>query len=399
MKPLQLMITCLMLCPSFILQASQIKGGEEITITEPTTGNLYIAGEDLTINAKINGDLVAAGGKIIVNDSLMDDALLAAGEIKISGVAKDDIRLAAGKVIIKNNVHGDLVIGGGDIEITDEVTIFGDLIVGGGSVKFSGLVKGITKIYGGEIEFKGIATQEIEMKGGNIDISGEFWEKSSIAANRLMVHSLAKIKEDITYYSEEGEVDFGNVLQNGASATFASDLKPAFGKFDKATFRKGLLGMAVIRFLSVALLISLTILLFYRFFERTPDYLAANYLNNVGIGFLYVIAVPVLAIFSLVSVIGMPVGIILAVLYLFTLALGHVFAAVMGAYWYEDMQQKNWSKGKLILVAIGIWAVLKIVGFLPVVGWLVAILVAFLGFGTMYQTIRNKPEVADIVEG
>ena len=399
MKPLPLMITCLMFSTSILLQATTIKSGEEIIIAEPTTGNLYIAGKDLTINAKIQGDLVTAGGNIIVNDSLTDDALLAAGEIEINGVALDDIRLAAGKVIIKSNVHGDLVIGGGDIEISDGVTVFGDLIIAAGSVKFSGRVKGSTKIYGGDIDFEGIAEGVIEMKGGNIDISGELWDKSSLATNKLTVHDLAKIKGDVNYYSKEGAISFENALQDDAIATFNPDLKPAWGEYDETTFRKGVWGMAAVRFLSAALLISLTILLFNQFFERTPEYLEANYVYNLGIGFLYVLAIPVLAILSFVSIIGIPIGVILAVLYLFTLALGHVFAAVLGAYFYEDIQQKNWQKGKLILVAIGIWVLLKIVGFVPIVGWVITFLVAIVGFGTMYQTIRNKPKMADIVEG
>ena len=228
------------------------------------------------------------------------------------------------------------------------------------------------------------------MKGGNIDISGEFWDKSSIAANRLMVHSSAKIKADMTYYSEDGAVDFGNVLQNEASATFSPDLKPAFGEYDENTFRNGLLGLTILRFLSVALLIGLSILVFPNFFQRVSEFVETKSLDNLGIGFLYILAVPVVIFLAFASVIGIPIGIILSTLFAFSLGLGHVFAAVISAYFIKEYNTKNWLKGMLTLIAIGLWVGLKIIGFVPIIGSVITVLVALLGYGTIIRAIRYR---------
>lgn len=390
MKTFKLFITGVLICCTMLAAAFPIRSGEKVTISEPTEGNLYLAGEDIDINAITKGDLIVAGGEITVRDSLMDDALIAGGKIRLNGVASDDVRMAGGQIIVESDVYGDLVIGGGDITVTDEVTVYGDLIVAGGDVEFAGFVKGLTKIYGGTIDFKGIAGGEVEMKGGDIDLSGTFEKTANISANNVIVQPLAKLKSDVNYYTRRGKIDFEDALKDGATANFDPDLKPTFGQFDEDTFRRGMFGLAMVRFFSVALLISLVVLLFPKFFRQTPNFLGSDYLNSLVTGLLYVLLVPIGALIALFSVIGFPVGLISGSLFAMSIGLGHVFAAVIGANYYNAYKQKNLSKGGLILTSIGFWVVLKIIGFIPIIGGIIGVIAALLGFGAIIRAIRDK---------
>ena len=58
-----------------------VKSGEEVTISSPVKGDLYIAGASLRIKATVDGDIVGAAGEIFVQDTIAEDAILAGWQI------------------------------------------------------------------------------------------------------------------------------------------------------------------------------------------------------------------------------------------------------------------------------------------------------------------------------
>ena len=68
-------IILLALLPYFVVgHTTTVKSGENITISTPVEGDLYIAGNDLTIEAVINGDIIGAGADIFIRDTIKEDA-------------------------------------------------------------------------------------------------------------------------------------------------------------------------------------------------------------------------------------------------------------------------------------------------------------------------------------
>ena len=60
--------------------------------------------------------------------------------------------------------------------------------------------------------------------------------------------------------------------------------------------------------------------------------------------------------------------------------------------WYRPVISLNtsWSKGKLILIAAGIYIILKIVSMIPLLGWLITALFTLTAFGTIIQYLRER---------
>jgi len=390
---LLLVSACILNYPLF-LSASTVKGGEKIVITEPVQGNLYIGGGEIDINAPITGDLFVGGGDLSIMDTIYRDILALGGNINLENVCHEDVRIMGGNIEIQSDVFGDLIIGGGNIDIEEGVTITGDLIIAGGHVDFHGIVKGTTRIYAGSIDFNGIAEKEVEIKSDNIEINGSFLSDASIAVNDLTIGDNAKFSGPVNYYTKEGEISFEGTLYNGAEATYDASLENTFGELDSTNSRQGRFLFFLVRMLSSSVLITILVLLLHPFFEKIPPIIETNSLNSLGLGLLYIISVPVISIVAFASVIGIPLGLILLALYAITIALGKVLASIMGAYYINRIQSKWWSKWIIIGVAIGVWVALKVLTFVPVVGWVIAIVAAVLSYGGMFTAIKDKNKLA-----
>jgi len=382
--------TLILLAAPLLLLGSTVKSGENVTIDEPVEGNLYVAGGEIYTNAAIRGDFVAAGGKIFVRDSIGDEGLVAGGEISIEAPVMGDLRIAGGQVTIRRNIAGDLVVMGGEVRVASEVQIGGDLIMMGGEVDISGSIIGQIRVSAGQLTFKGDAAGLLNVKGGEIMIDGAVRGPATISAQSLKLGSQAGFYANVRYWQAEGEMDFGDHLKEGAKATYDPSLKSDLAQFDFKDLRRGLFWFSIYRFLAGILLIVLLITFFHTFFSRHAGQLTDDMAGSLGYGALYLIGVPVLAVLAFITIIGIPVGFILTAGYSISMALAGALVATVLAYEVERYLGKNWGKGLMMLAAIGISLLLRLIGYIPMVGGIIMILLISVVFGYLYRNIRRE---------
>jgi len=385
------------------IMASTIRSGETVRIDQPVAGNLYLAGGEVYINAPIGGDFIAAGGQIEVSAPIGDDGLVAGGEIAINAPVSGDLRIGGGQITIRQNIGGDLVVLSGEVIIAEGVAIGGDLMVLGGEIEMNGAVRGVIRISGGEFRMGGSASGGIEAKCGEITINGEVNGPARLSAGELDLGSNAVFTGDVRYWQGAGELDFSDHLRNGATATFDPSLQLSGGAWDKEEVKRGMFLFSIYRFLAGVVLIVLLVNFFHRFFSRYAGRLTDNMAGSFGYGMLYLIGLPILIVLAMITIIGIPVGFILAAGYGITLALAGALVSVILAYELEKFQGRNWSKSTMMLIAVGISLGIRLVDFIPFAGSLVLFLLIAVVFGYLYQNIRvdrKKPpytQDADIV--
>jgi hypothetical protein len=372
------------------LWASTVKGAETVEISEPVDGNLYAGGGKVKINAPVAGDAFVGGGEVWINDQISKDVLAAGGSIIIQGTIGEDLRVMGGRILVKENIGGDLVVAGGEVEVINGVIISGDLIVAGGKVVFNGIVKGKAKLTGGELIFNGISDGGLELKAGKVEINGEVNGPSSIAAGNISLGSKARFLGDVEYWQEHGEINFEGRLYNEAKATYNPDLKFNVEKVSLKKLRKGLGIFMVYRFAAAAFLIILLVLLLNRFLTRNAGRLSSNYLTYLGNGALFFIGVPVMAVIALATIIGIPVGLVLLSSVGIALIIGNTLTAVVGAYELENNLNRNWGKGMLILTSIGLYAAIRVIAFIPVLGGLASFALMMIAFGFLIYSLTKK---------
>lgn len=372
--------------------STTVRSGENITITEPVKGDLYIAGNDISIEAVIDGDIIGAGADIFIRDTVRADAILAGGNLYIEAPIQDDARLGGGKIIINSDIFGDLVIGGGEIEVSRGVTVHGDLYVGGGEVDIEGRVLGSIDIGGGEVFFAGEGMGTAKIKAGEFEMAGIFRGPAQLAAHKIKLNSTAQFYQPVTYWQSSGELDFGASLQGTAKATFDESLQRHMDDRDwRRAFRVGSFAFLLFRVLSAALLIVLLIWAFNTFFERAVEAVVPNVFTAFGYGIIYLLAIPVVLVIAFISIIGIPAGLLLGNIYLFSLSLSHILAAILFVYWIPQNTDAHWSKGQKMLSATGIYIVLKLITWIPFVGWLISVLVMAAALGIVLLGIFRKP--------
>ncbi len=383
-----------------ILLGNTFQGKQNVNITTEVNDNLYVAGGNIIIEAPVRGDLVGAGGDIIIQDTITEDVLLAGGNLKVMGYIGDDLRIAGGTVVILNEINGDLLIAGGEVTVGKDAIINGEIILAGGKLIMNGTVRGKANIRSGEVVWNGIAEDALIVKAGNLSFNGTVKGGSEIAAPEIEIGEEAQFYGDVEYWNAKQELDFGSALLGGAVANYNSDLRVYDSDFNWKYLGIGIVAFWLYRLLAGALMIALLIWMFHRFFTRNDAETTRNYVSHLGLGFLYVIGLPLLISLTFFTVIGIPVGFILMMFYGVTIMLGHVLAAVLIAYGWNKYYKKNWNRRMLFLASMVSFLTLKIIGTIPLIGFLISLLVVLTAFGTILfiwwkNRSNRKPSFVD----
>lgn len=366
------------------VQAYRIEWGRTVTITAPVHEDLYIAGGTITINAPVYGDVIIAGGTITINDTISNDLLLAGGNVTINGYVADDIRCAGGELHILQHIGGDLVITGGTVEIAKDVIISSGLVTGGGTVVMNGIVNGDVRAAAGSFTFNGIANKNFDCRADKLILNGSVAGNSILAAREIIIQPNASFNNSIRYWNKEGKLNFRQSIKNG-NAVFDPSLKMT----SKNWYYLGhasILGL-IWYLLTVFSFILLLQFLFANTFKKAGHDTGHSLLKSLGLGFLFFVGVPVAVALLLITIIGIPIGLIVMTSYVVIVLLATVITSLVFANWYNEKFGYNWGYWKTSLSAMAMFILFKLVSFTPFLGWLIMIVVACIAFGALLRNI------------
>ena len=362
----------------------RIEYGQNVVISQPVNENLYIMGGTITINAPIRGDLIIAGGTVVINDTVANDIIVAGGEITFNGWVGDDIRCMGGNIFIRKNVRGEVVLAGGNMVVDKGVDI-GGLLASGGNISIDGNVKGDMVGVFGTLFLNGDVSKDVDLRGGKVTINGTVGGNSILAARSVIVGKNGSFNGDLRYWNRRGELDFKNIPVKGKTV-YDDNLRIRTGEwyYLGAATILGLLwylGMALLLIFIVQYLFSSTM-------KKSANTVYDKTLQSIGIGFLFFIVMPVLMVIALVTLIGIPLAVMMAVSYLALLLLSSVITSIVAANWINNRNNFNWSLTRIALISLCIFIVLKLLLVTPFFGWLVISLLVSASFGAILLNIN-----------
>ncbi len=367
--------------------AIRFERGDNVRISTPVNEDIYVAAGTISLDAIVWGDFFAAAGTVTLSDTVTGDVAVAGGTVTLRGTVLDDVRCAGGNLIISGYVGGDLLITGGTVTVERGAIIAGDVYVSGGTLRMDGTVRGNLKTASGEVFFNGSIAKKADLNGGKITLNGSIGGETVLVAQSLKLEPNASLGGNVRYWTEDGEVDFGTALKSG-TATFDASLAHRFGQ-PKPHFLGFATFLAVMGYLlAMLILLALGQRLFGPFFSRAVEKVQHEPVRAFGYGFLYFAVVPVAIALVLITVVGIPVGLIALFFYLLFLALANVITALAGAHWWKMRQGYQWNFWKTVLAALGVLVLLKLLWFLPFVGWLAKLLAVCTAFGAILLTTR-----------
>jgi cytoskeletal protein CcmA (bactofilin family) len=330
--------------------------GDIIRVDGTVEGTTFVTGQDVRINGHINGDL-----------------FVAAQMVDISGNVTGNIYCAGQNLTFGGQNTGDVFIAGQNIKLDKEGMIGRDLFAAGNSIIVNGTVP--RDFHGG---------------GYDILINGLIGRDAELEANNIEIKDSAIISGDLTYKSERQAYVAPNSKISGQTDWSMTEKKT---ETTKNPFIGKLLSVAS------ALLIWFVIRVWKpNFWKKTSDLISEKPVKTLGIGAIALIVTPILAILAMITIIGLPLGVLLGIGYGVSLYLSKIVAAAFLGSWM--MKRFGWSeihKGVwLVLLSLVIITGLRMV---PILGFLIWILIVFAGLGAIIASnFRTKETMVEKIE-
>jgi hypothetical protein len=349
----------------FLAPAKVDRGTISIGATE-THKNLYVAGAQVSIDGKTLGDLYAAGGNVDVNNDVEKDLAVAGGNVTIDGKVGNNLRAAGGTIKLNAPVGGDVLIAGGNIIISDKSSIGGDLVVSGGTVTVDAAVAGSVRVSAGNVVINSKVAKGVMI--------GEAGKNQGITFG-----SAADISGALVIYGPQRDI----AKKDGAKVPAAEFRAGRMDNSRGAAIRL-LLGAMVVKLLAMILALLLVLKLMPLRAQASIEAVFARPWSSLGLGFVALILIPIVAILTFVVVVGYYIGLILLALYVLALfAAGLVAALFLGAWIIRALTKRplaaDWQAAVLGSVA------LILIGWVPFIGWAVDLIVFLMAFGTVLR--------------
>ena len=294
---------------------------------------------------------------------------------------------------------------GGDMEITTPVS--SGLYVAGGRVTISAPVSGKTRIAGGRVEIeqgaalkdaaiaggrvtvKGPVDGDLRVAAGRVTLDGPVTGNASVSAGTLELGPNARIEGKLTFRGDQLDQDPAAQVKGGVVRK-----ERHRSSWDGGGWGNGIawaiwtLGLMVLAAIIAGALPGAT----RRMVEelRTQPWLASLF------GILALICIPIAAVLVMITVIGIPVGLLALIGYVALLVIGYVMASVV----VSGLLLERFKSGEAVRTASRVGAavlamlIIASLARLPFVGGLVALTALVIGVGVIVAAMVHRARPA-----
>lgn len=341
--------------------AMGVLAGAAAAAPEPTAqqfgDDLYLSGGRVTMQRAVPGDAVVAGGRVSVTGDVSGDALVAGGEVSIESDIGQDLYAAGGDVRVAGAVGESARLAGGRVTIAPDAEIAGAVTVAAGDVTVDGHVRGYALISAGRTQINGRIDGDLRVMGGELALG-----PNAVVQGRLEHHSATPAR-----------IAPGAQVQGGVNEAPAAE---------PAEHVTGGLWMVAVWLVGWIVAGAVLIGLAPRASRRVTQALREHTLVAPLLGVALLVGLPVLALLLLITVVGIPLGLLTGLLLLALLLLGGLATAVAlgDAVAERKAPARTWQR--IVATALAL-ILLFALGMLPYVGWLVWLLALLFGVGAI----------------
>ncbi|MBD3298240.1 MAG: hypothetical protein GF341_06265 [candidate division Zixibacteria bacterium] len=344
--------------------ATEFRGGDAVHLRDgEILDDLFIAAGDVSVNSHIVGDLFAAGATITVGDSaVIENSVAAVGQrVDINGNIINSARAFAQDISIRGHIERNLIAFSATLIldeagwIENDITAFGGKLISGGRV-------------GGNI------TGEAE----EVVISGQVDGDIDVTAGEVIVLSSAIVGGELRYESEqEANIDEGAQIFEGVERVAP--------KAKDTGYSLGSLLWDAWWFLAAFIVGVVVLVLFRRLTLDVKDTVLTSSLVSLGLGFLFLVCLPVAAGVLVITLLGVPLAILVMAVWAVLLYLAKILVGFAVGEWLLARFRGGRTSPPVISLIVGL-LILTFVTLIPYVGFLVKVMIVSLGFGGFFIT-------------
>jgi len=346
---------------------------DEDRVEAVIAGDFFGAGESSRPDGAIEGDAFVAGGEVMVSAPVMGDAVLTGGSIHVGDRVGSDLYAAGGDIVIDAAVDHNARLAGGRIRLTRHATIAGNMTLAGSSLLMEGRTGGAFTAF-----------------GESVTINGEIHGDASVAARSLNVGPNARITGSLTYRT-------ANPPKISPRAVISGGVKKSELEFPEAEVKpvaKAVAWVGALMFASGLFVIgALIIMLSPTGVSSLVGQIRARPLQSLLIGFALIVCVPVAAILAMVTVIGIPIGLLLMLMWPIVVMLGYLAGALflgdaLAGLFSRDRGQST-NRGLRVLGLAIVLVLAAVLAQVPILGAMLILALLFFGTGALAYGIRE----------
>lgn len=336
------------------VQGDYLAFGSHVVISGTVHGDVYAAGRDVVVDGTIDGDLIAAGGTVIV-----------------SGTVSQDVRIAGGEVTASGTIGRNATVAAGEIHLSQQGRIKGNWLAAGQRVGIAGPIEGDAKIVAAEVT-----------------VSDAVGSDLSVAAPAIRLTSNASIGRHFRYWSDaDPSIDERAKVRGTVARRPIPEVLQGEWLLERLTALN--LAWTAISFFST-LILGLMIVQSYPIFSLAVDWtIRERPLASLGTGAAASLGMPIVILVSCATVLALPLGIVLAALYVATLYLARIFVMVWAGQLVLLLMSDSPSPTWAFLVGLVLYSLCMLI---PVVGLFVTVTTLFAGVGALLLTKRALVE-------
>ena len=333
--------------------------GEELRFR--SGGDLVATGDVVDVPEAVHGDVMMAGQSVTFSGSAGGSVLAVGAAQVIGGLVSGSVRAAGGNVRLTGRVERNVTVAGADVGVARDAEIALNAYIVGNRVEQLGAVRGHLRVAAREVVLDGPVT-------GNVDV----------VAGRLTLGPSARIDGDLSYRVREGAVAIDPAARVAGETVGVTAPGPStlFHVLLSAGRLAGFLLVGVVLLLVVPPLVA------------TVDGLHERPGATLGLGLLWIVAVPVMTFVAAVTVVGIPLAVIACGGYLVALYTAPVVPGLwLGASLLDRPGGDAMHPAKAFLLG---GAILGVAMLLPWIGFPVRVLATAAGFGAVAVAIRSR---------
>lgn len=358
------LILLFVLLPVSSLQATM----EYVPAGQVVEGPLLMSGNNIRVDGKVDGDLYATGTDVFISGEVTGDIIAAGQNISISGPVQGDLRLAAQNIRLHGVTQGSATLFCQDLDFNQQAIINKDMLLFARSARLQGDLQRNLK---GSLQ--------------SLYLSGKIGQNLQLYNVEHLELDEAQIGSDLSYRSTNKAVISPGTTINGEEKW--RQPSPAQPAPQNKLPSWGIWGGLLINFLG--LLIVWGIIKAWRphLWSQIAEKAGQNLAGSIGIGLLLLLATPILVLVLFLTVIGIPLGIILLLIYMVALYVSILIAA---QFLSQILRERMNYSGHDIWPVLALVLLLMLAVKIPFVGWILGLIILSFGLGSILKTLSAK---------
>jgi len=350
-----------------------LKTGDEVYVSEKVNDDLVIAGENIKFDGELLGDVISGGMDIVVSGTIDGNVNVAGYSSKVGGTVTRSVRMVGYKNVADGYIGNNLLMVGAIARVSSTCEIQNDAAISSSMAYIYGTILGGLTVTADQVIISGTISDDVHIE----------------ASKSLKIERTAVISGDLTYSCP-------NKAEIADDAQIEGDKKwkrvSSIGKEDPLEAFITTVVLFVGAFITGLILFALC---------GEPacsvrSVITEKLWNSFAVGLISFVLVPIVLIFSLLTVVGIPVSIVTALSYAVLLYIAKIFVAAAIGDRILKMFSSSEKRSQTLGLLIGL-VVITVAFEIPYAGIFIYVATMILGLGAILIAVNNARKSRKVV--